>query len=86
MENPFDILNERLIRIETLLIEISTHQKSVIPAQVSAASVMLIGDKALAKYLGCTIQTVSRLKKQGNSLFTDMAGSIIIRAMRLMKL
>lgn len=69
MENPFDILNEKLTRIESLLTEISAHQKSVIPAQVSTASVMLIGDKALAEYLGCTIQTVSRLKKKGKLTF-----------------
>jgi excisionase family DNA binding protein len=69
MENPFDILNEKLTRIESLLTEIRAHQKSEIPAQVSTASEMLIGDKALAEYLGCTIQTVSRLKKKGKLTF-----------------
>ena len=69
MENPFDILNERLIRIEALLKELMENQNRERPAPSIISSEKLIGDKALAEYLGCTIQTVSRLKKNGKITF-----------------
>ncbi|MBK6345003.1 MAG: helix-turn-helix domain-containing protein [Bacteroidales bacterium] len=69
MENPFDLLNEKLIRIETVLNEIKEFQRNEVPAPFLISSEKLIGDKALAEYLGCTIQTVSRLKKTGKITF-----------------
>ena len=69
MENPFDLLNARLIHIETMLNEIRENQRTVMPTTSLISSEKLIGDKALADYLGCTIQTVSRLKKKGKITF-----------------
>lgn len=69
MENPFELLNQRLQRIEAQLTEIYEAINSKMEQPVSIPSEKLIGDKALADYLGCTIQTVSRLKKAGRFTF-----------------
>jgi len=69
MENPFDLLNARLIRIETMLNEIKEYQRADMPTTFTISSEKLIGDKALAEYLGCTPQTVWRLKNTGKIPF-----------------
>ncbi len=65
MENPFDLLSERLKRIEALLTEIKAEINLKAEQTPPTPSERLIGDKALAEYLGCTVQTVYRLKQKG---------------------
>ena len=63
MENPFDKLDERLKRIETLLTEIKAEMTPRGCQPAASSSERLFGDKALAAYLGCTTLTVYKLRK-----------------------
>jgi hypothetical protein len=63
MENPFNLLEERLKTIEALLIEIKVKMSSKADQTFAISSERLIGDKALATYLGCTPLTVIKLRK-----------------------
>jgi hypothetical protein len=63
MENPFDLINERLKKIEALLTEIKAEISSKNEQQYPSTSERLVGDKALATYLGCTSLTVLKLRK-----------------------
>lgn len=66
--NPFDVIEARLSNIENLLLDIKHPPK--VPEPVDDQR--LHGDKELAKYLNCSVQTINQLKKKGQITFHRM--------------
>jgi hypothetical protein len=66
--NPFDLIDTRLSNIESILLDFK-HSVSLQTPPKQEDSSRLYGDKAVAKHLGCTVQTINQLKKSGKLPF-----------------
>ncbi len=62
MINPYEIIDERLSKIENLLLDIKHHGTD--STQTNVERIRLNGDKAAAVYLGCTPLTIHKLRKE----------------------
>ena len=67
IQNPFEIFDKRLSNIESLLLDLSKPQPET--EQTLPDEKRFYGDRELAAYLGCTVQTVSRQKQAGRLPF-----------------
>ena len=65
MENPFEVIDRRLSNIERLLLDIKHKQPEATHFPQTEHENVLFGDKAAAKYIGCTILQVANLRKEG---------------------
>lgn len=67
MVNPFEEINSRLLSIESMLIRLdSLSAPAPAPASAPSAPAETNYDIAgLARYLGCSVQTIHNLKKEG---------------------
>jgi hypothetical protein len=69
MENPFEILNEKLDRIESQLMSIQEKQKS---CQIPEHIEYLKSIKEMSDFLGCSDVTSQRIKNQNAEIFLSV--------------
>lgn len=81
MTNPFQEIDSRLQNIEAVLIRLENLQSTSVlaPAPQSAPADTNYDITGLAQYLGCSIQTVHNLKKDGAIPFYKLGRNVFFK-------